>query len=94
MAVVVTIEVSTGTTQQYDQVLEKLNLGGKTAPQGIFHVCAEDPAGGIFICDTWETAEAFKEFTDTRMGPALAEAGVTEQPKITIRPVHNYLERG
>lgn len=39
-------------------------------------------------------ANAFQEFADSKIGPYLAEVGVTEQPKITVRPVHNYLERG
>jgi hypothetical protein len=94
MAVVVTMELATATTEQYEQVVEKMNLGGKTAPNGIFHVCAEDPAGGIFICDTWESAEAFQAFADSQIGPLMASVGVTDQPKITVRPVHSYLERG
>jgi hypothetical protein len=93
MAVVVTMEITSGTTAQYDQVIEKADLGGKTAPHGIFHVCAEDPAGGLFICDTWESAEAFDEYARTQIMPLMAEVGVTEQPKITVRPVHNFLER-
>ncbi len=93
MAVVVTIEVANSITQQYDEILGKMDLGGKTAPQGIFHVCAEDGQGGLFMCDTWESAEAFQAFADNTMGPLLAAAGITERPKITVRPVHNFLER-
>ncbi len=94
MAVVVTMQLATATTEQYDQVMDKMNLGGKTAPNGIYHVCAEDPAGGIFICDTWESAEAFQAFAESQIVPIMASVGVTEQPKITVRPVHNFLERG
>lgn len=94
MAVVVTLEMAKATTAQYDEVVEKMNLGGKTAPQGIFHVVAEDGQGGLIIVDTWETAEAFQEFADTQIGPLTAAAGITEPPKVTVRPVHNYLERG
>ena len=94
MAVVVTLEMSKATTAQYDEVVEKMNLVGKTAPHGIFHVCAEDGQGGLIIVDTWETAEAFQEFADTQIGPLTVAAGITEPPKVTVRPVHNYLERG
>ena len=93
MAVVVTMQLATATTEEYDRVLDTMNLGGKTAPNGIFHVCAEDPAGGIFTCDTWETEEAFQTFARDQIGPLMAAVGVTEQPTITVRPVHNYLER-
>ena len=91
MAVMATIEVPNMTTQKYDEVMEMMDLGGKMAPHGIFHACAEDGQGGLFICDTWESAEAFQEFADSKIGPLLAAAGVTERPKITVRPVHNFL---
>lgn len=94
MAVVVTMQIANATTEQYDQVVEKMSLGGKTAPGGIFHVCADDGHGGIFICDTWESAEVFQQFADSQIGPLMAEVGVTERPTITVLPVHNFLERG
>lgn len=92
MAVVVTVEIPNATTQQYDQVVEKMDLGGKAAPHGMHHVCADDGAGGLFVCDVWDSAEAFQEFAETKIGPYLAEVGVTERPKITVRPVHNILQ--
>ena len=93
MAVVVTIEVANMTTQQYDEVMGKMDLGGKMAPHGISHVCAEDGQGGLFICDTWESAEVFQEFADSKIGPMMAAAGVTERPKFTVRPAQHFLER-
>ena len=93
MAVVVTLEIANATTQQYDEALAKMDLGGKAAPHGIFHVCAEDGQGGLFICDTWESAEVFQEFAESKISPLMAAAGITERPKITVRTVHNFLER-
>ena len=93
MAVVVTLEFSNATTKQYDQVLEKMNLGGRMPPNGIFHVCADNGEGGLYIVDTWDTAEAFHDFSEKQIGPLTAEVGITEPPKVTVRPVHNFLER-
>lgn len=50
MAVLVLIELA-GTMAQCAEVLVKMDLGGKTAPHGIFHVAAEDGKGGLFISE-------------------------------------------
>ena len=93
MAVVVTMEIANSSTEQYDQVFKVTNPDGEPAASGIFHVVADDGKGGLFICDVWETPEAFQTFVDTKIGPAMASIGSTEQPKVTILPVHNFLER-
>lgn len=82
-----------GTIEQYDQVMEKMQLGDKVAPNGIFHVCADNGRGGVQIVDVWETPEAFQKFTDEQTLPITAELGITGQPKVTVLPVHNMLER-
>lgn len=47
--------------------------------------------GGLHIVDVWESKEAFEKFADEQIGPYSREVGITEQPEISFRDVHNYL---
>ena len=39
-------------------------------------------------CDAWESEAAFQAFGETRLGPAMAQAGVNVEPKVTFHPAH------
>ena len=90
MAIGILIEIPGGTQKHYDKVMDKLQLGGKPAPGGIFHV-AGPMEGGWRVVDVWESKEAFDHFFKTKLGKAIQEAGVPPfQPKVF--PVHNTLQ--
>jgi hypothetical protein len=90
MAIGVLCEIPGGTQKQYDQVMDKLNLGGKVAPGGVSHV-AGPMDGGWRVVDVWESKEAFEKFFQTKLGKALQEAGIPPfQPKFF--PIHNSLK--
>ena len=57
MALAFLLEFPGVTQEQYDKVLEKLQLGGKTYQGGIFHV-AGPMEGGWRVVDVWESEEA------------------------------------
>jgi hypothetical protein len=38
--------------------------------------------------DAWENEAAFAKFGETRLGPAMAEVGVTSEPEVTSHPAH------
>ena len=38
--------------------------------------------------DAWESDEAFGVFEETRLGPAMAAAGVTTEPEVALYPAH------
>jgi hypothetical protein len=38
--------------------------------------------------DAWESEAAFAKFGETRLGPAMAEVGVTTEPEVTFHPAH------
>jgi ketosteroid isomerase-like protein len=59
----------------------------------------EAPTGGLghvtwwqgddcYSIDAWESAEALDEFAQHRLGPAMARAGVSASPVITVHPAH------
>jgi len=89
MAVGLILDFEGGTLDQYDQVLEKMELGGKTPPGGIFHWVAKTD-DGFRVVDVWESQEIFDKFAEEKIGPLSAEVGLGE-PKVTAYEVHNTL---
>ena len=77
-----------GTTDQYDRVIEKINLAAG-AQSAHFHWVAKTD-DGLLVVDVWETAEAFEAFADEKIGPITAEEGMTE-PTVEHHEVHNTL---
>jgi heme-degrading monooxygenase HmoA len=92
MAVVVTVTIPETTTDQYDEVFKKTNPDGKAAVGGTFHVVAENGEGGLFMCDVWDSEEAFQKFMATQIGPAVAASGNTQTPEIKIMQVHQIVQ--
>ena len=78
-----------GTLDQYDEVIEKMDLGGKSAPGGIFHWVAQTD-DGIRVVDVWEKPEVFQAFSEEKIGPITAEVGLSE-PAVATYEVHNTL---
>jgi len=62
-------------SQQYDEVLKRLDAAGAGSPQGrIFHVAFGDP-DALRVSDIWDTKENFERFGQTMM-PILQDVGV------------------
>ena len=89
MAVGLILDFNGGTLDQYDQIVEKMDLGGKVPPGAIFHwVAATD--GGFRVVDVWGDRATFDKFAEEKIGPISAEVGAP-QPEITEYTVHNTL---
>lgn len=91
MAIAVLMEFPAGTMEQYDAVIEEMNLGGKPTQGGIFHVAGPMEGGGIRIVDVWESQEAMERFTREQIGPITQKHGIAA-PKVTVWPVRNMLK--
>lgn len=89
MAVGLIMDFDDGTLEQYDQITEKMDLGGKAPPGCLFHWCGATD-GGMRVVDVWESRETFDKFAQEKIGPFSAEVGAPE-PKITEHQVHNSL---
>lgn len=92
MAVAVVLEFEGATTDQYDQVLDRMGLQpGGDVPQGaLFHwVTATD--NGIRVTDVWESREQFEDFASSQIGPHSQAVGIEAAPQITFYDVHNHL---
>jgi len=89
MAVGLILDFKGGTLDQYDQILEKMDLGGKVPPGAIFHWAAATD-DGMRVVDVWEDRATFDKFAEEKIGPLSAEVGAP-QPEITEYAVHNVL---
>jgi hypothetical protein len=88
MAVAMLMEIPGGTQEQYDRVMDELQL--ETMPEGgILHVAAPMD-GGWRVLDVWETREHFERFYADRLEHAIANAGVpAAEPK--FQELHNVM---
>jgi hypothetical protein len=94
MAVAIEMNFRGATTDQYDQIIEKMGLtpGGGT-PQGAISHWVAKTDDGIRVVDVWETREAFDQYAAEKIFPYSAEAGITDEPETRFYDVHNYLTR-
>ena len=83
MSITIIFPPSTMTTEQYDEVIRRLDSAGTGNPSGrIFHTCF-GTSGHLSVVDVWESAEQFEAFGQTLM-PILEEVGVPEmEPQIS-----------
>jgi hypothetical protein len=93
MAVAMFMEWPGVTQEQYDAVLEELDLDQNPADGGLLHLASLTP-DGLRVVDLWETVEAFDAFSQERMMPAVQNAGIESEPRIDIFPVHNMYAPG
>jgi hypothetical protein len=91
MPVAMLVEFPGSTLQQYDKVMQILQLGDKP-PTGSFFHSAGQTEGGLRVVDVWESQQAFDKFVQDKLGKALQEAGL-KPPKVTAWPVHNMLTK-
>ena len=90
MSIVTVFELSSMTTEKYDQVIRGLEAAGQGNPEGrLYHVASVQEDGSIIVTDVWESAELLDEFGKTLI-PVLGKAGVSPvEPK--VHPVHNVI---
>ena len=56
----------------------------------IFHSAGFDPAGGIHVSDVWTSQEAFDQYFEKRLLPAMQKLKISP-PKREIYPLHAAL---
>jgi hypothetical protein len=75
MAFVVRFTPPSLTSQQYDEVIKRLEAAGQGSPQGRLFAVAFGPADALRVSDIWDTQENFDRFAQTLM-PLLQELGI------------------
>jgi len=91
MSIITIFNLSTMTTEKYNQAIRGLEAAGQGKPKGrLYHVAARQDDGSIIVTDIWESAALLDEFGKTLI-PTLNKVGVTPvQP--TVYPVQNIIE--
>jgi hypothetical protein len=89
MAIVARFDWEGVTPEEYDRVIELLDLERQPAEGGIFHVAGFD-GGALRITDVWESEEALGRFQQERLVSALERAGVTTPPQLRVFPAHRF----
>jgi hypothetical protein len=92
MAIARTFDGPGWTTDQYDQLIAKMDLGGHTAPGVLFH-WASRTADGVRAVDVYESREAADRLAQEKIGPAAAALRLPE-PKVSEMEVHAFLTPG
>jgi hypothetical protein len=88
MPVLMMMEWSGVTREQYDAVCTEVNFEVDIPKGGMFHVAAFSDKG-LHVTDLWERAEDFQAFVEQRLMPGVAKVGITGEPKVNILPAHN-----
>ena len=86
--------IETGiTTDEYDQMRERLGIGDTPPPGGVFHVAAVGDGGKVRIIEVWDSraeAEAWGE----KVNAEREKAGITSgPPSIEYLDVHSVVQR-
>ena len=67
------------TSDQYSEVLRKLDAAGQAAPKGRQHHFAFGDAQSLMVVDVWESQEDFAAFADY-LAPILEELQIDAEP--------------
>jgi hypothetical protein len=87
MAVIAHVFIPGVSAEQYDKLRDVVGWLNEPPTGGILHT-AWPTDGGMRGVDAWETPEAFAAFGQDRLGPALAELGISAEPEVTFEPAH------
>ena len=89
MAIAFLLEFAGATSDQYDRVIERLELGGKMPSGGVYHI-AGSTDDGWRVVDVWKSQEDFDRFFEEKLRAALEAEGLPA-PNMSAWPVHNTL---
>ncbi len=78
------------TGEQYDQLIEKMDLAGLAGPGVLFHWAAVTD-DGVHAVDVYESLEAADALVATKVGPAAGALGLPA-PEIRQYDVRGYLK--
>ena len=93
MAVVFIIEQPDVTREKYEDVRSQVVPDNRLPDGMILHLAGEVKDGGWRVVELWDSEEAQGKFLQAKLGPAFQKAGLTKQPKVTMFPLYNKMER-
>ena len=87
MAVIAHVVLPGVSRAEYDAVREAAGWLERPPVGGLMHVTWWE-GDDCHNVDAWESEAAFERFGDERLEPAMAQAGVAKQPKVTFHEAH------
>jgi hypothetical protein len=75
MAVAFILDFPGGRAEDYDAVVDKMQLNGRLPAGALFHAAGATDDGWR-VCDVWESADAYRQFADNKIGPISAQQGM------------------
>jgi hypothetical protein len=87
MAKIMLMHWREATPEQYDQTREKVGWDRDVPAGAKVHMVgfADD---GAHITDVWESEQAFNDFFQQRLAPAIQEVGIQGEPDVKFFPLH------
>ena len=94
MAIVVVNEMQGGGEELYERINPKVMPNGEL-PEGCQLHIAGPVEGGWRVITVWDSEPAFEEFRNSKLIPAIREAGDADRvaPNIGTNPVHKLMTR-
>jgi hypothetical protein len=92
MSIVVRFGPQGNTTEQYNQVLRRLEESDKWPPDGLDYHVAFGPSGDFRVSEIWDSREQWEAFGEYLM-PLLSEAGIELSSEPEVFEVHNIVKR-
>ena len=92
MSIVVRFGPQNNTTEQYDQVLRRLEESGNWPADGLEYHVAFGPSGDFRVSEVWDSREQWEAFTE-RLMPLLSEAGINLSVEPEVFEVYNIVKR-
>ena len=87
MAIVAHVVLAGLSNEDYDRVREEAGWLKEPPAGGISHLTWWE-GGDCHNVDSWDSEEAFSQFGQERLGPAMAKAGVQAELQVTFHPAH------
>lgn len=78
------------TPEEYDRVVELLDLDASPAEGGQLHVAGFE-SDSLRVLDLWESQAHFERFLESRLMPAVQQAGIDRgEPIVRLYDAYNY----
>jgi hypothetical protein len=77
------------TAEQYDELIARMDLGGRSAPGVLFHAAGPTEAG-FRVVDVYASQEAADRLATEKVVPIAMDLGLAP-PEVTQFEVHNIL---
>jgi hypothetical protein len=84
--------VPSTTTDQYDEVVRRLEESGKLPADGFDYHVAFHSEGQLLVSEVWDSREQFEAFGQ-RVMPLLADVALEHSGQPEILEVHNVIRR-